>query len=1036
MPSLFGHVRCKSVGGRRFMMESLESRCLLACDFFLQADGTLHVSGDELAQHVEITDLENGEVSILCQERSGDPADPNVFQGVTGLVVNLSADSIDFNFSSIANDGSILSSAVASLPASGTGENAQLKATINVDEPVQTEEIDFVVEMLFRGNGIFEVSGFRSTEVVVHNELGDMRFVTVPNSGDGTTEHFFTVEFSSGRFASGEVTDLSMQTWRDADANEMQFSAFDTRSGARLSLEHSSSAGAWFFDFDSRNHLDFHAAESSRNGFVHTRLDTIAENFNSHHHLATDPQEKRRSAKFDISLDENKNATSMIDIHGTYHRLHTRNTHSLPELTSRIRLDARDVSGEVRISSQPDSAAVTIENAQVGKTLYLGVIGFSGVTREIHGLHLLSESRYQEIVRTSKALLIVAEDVEGEALLIAPHAVFASKVVGGDEANRFVSRWDGVFIDRTAKLQQSIETNGGDDRTTLWMRTAQINALGARNTDQAHEPRELDISIDTGSDDDSVDLQIQQTDVEFLRQRAVRLDLGQGDDEAKIRALSPVGPQNWMIDVEAGSTGFFPESEDEVVVEFVHGEVAQPVLFDVLYNGKDRTVSRIGKSKKLSVQFVEENAGTEIAVNLHGSDAQDSLDLEFAGVLADATSVTANTYEGDDQVAIHYIPDESPIPVSKPWNVDANIDLGTGRNRYTAEHIVPDVYIAELPALVRSIVRSNETTTRFQGSSGEPDVPLEFNMFLADGVPIRSNVALDAEGFADIEFQIISDRDDSSSNRSADGNTTQIEQLNLVHEGFTIDTSTNTGSRIQVEMPLSDSNTPTSVHAVGYHMNDIRIHGTDQNDQAFVRLVPADDSTRPSRIWFAGEQGNDTAAVQIEGDLNSSARVTLNGGKDDDQLVFDGSRLSISDAGSLRVIQRGDTGDDYLSVIQRGQVHGATHIIQQGDAGRDVIGAVVDLASESRGQLFVNQTGGAGDDVLALVAHGRFVADRAHGRLRLDAGIGFDRCAATVDVAVTNCEQEFPLTSVVEAVFAEFEFTDGHISSVTFPTFD
>ena len=121
----------------------------------------------------------------------------------------------------------------------------------------------------------------------------------------------------------------------------------------------------------------------------------------------------------------------------------------------------------------------------------------------------------------------------------------------------------------------------------------------------------------------------------------------------------------------------------------------------------------------------------------------------------------------------------------------------------------------------------------------------------------------------------------------------------------------------KIDLQLAGDRAPAVVDAEGFHKSDIRLIGSDRDDAVFVRLVPAADSDRTSKVVFDGADGHDLAAVKIEGEVADRVRISLNGRRGNDQLLVDASEAKIQAAGQLVVRTQGQRGNDEARASSR-----------------------------------------------------------------------------------------------------------------------
>ena len=129
-----------------------------------------------------------------------------------------------------------------------------------------------------------------------------------------------------------------------------------------------------------------------------------------------------------------------------------------------IEIDAVSfIPGSITLTVRPTVASLDLENITLSGAMEVDVREHSSFSRNISGMHITNGGSYDEVIRTSKAILIIAEDIEGEALIVDDGGSFGSEVIGGSERNLIVNRVENVVINRGGVFRQFIDAGGGAD---------------------------------------------------------------------------------------------------------------------------------------------------------------------------------------------------------------------------------------------------------------------------------------------------------------------------------------------------------------------------------------------------------------------------------------------------------------------------------------------------------------------------------------------------------------------------------------------
>lgn len=117
-----------------------------------------------------------------------------------------------------------------------------------------------------------------------------------------------------------------------------------------------------------------------------------------------------------------------------------------------------------------------------------------------------------------------------------------------------------------------------------------------------------------------------------------------------------------------------------------------------------------------------------------------------------------------------------------------------------------------------------------------------------------------------------------------------------------------------------------------------------------------------------GEAGQDRLTVDIAGTVSSTARVLidLDGGIAQDTLWTSLGNGTVEMGGRVTVHQRGGQGNDTLSAVGFGAIHGAVLLNQWGGTGGDTISSMMELDSMSTGRVIARAYGQAGGDEVTM----------------------------------------------------------------------
>lgn len=117
-----------------------------------------------------------------------------------------------------------------------------------------------------------------------------------------------------------------------------------------------------------------------------------------------------------------------------------------------------------------------------------------------------------------------------------------------------------------------------------------------------------------------------------------------------------------------------------------------------------------------------------------------------------------------------------------------------------------------------------------------------------------------------------------------------------------------------------------------------------------------------------GEAGQDRLTADIAGSVSSTARVLidLDGGIAQDTLWTSLGQGTVETGGRITVNQRGGQGNDSLSAVGYGAVHGAVFLNQWGGTGGDTISSMMELDDLSSGRVIARAYGQAGSDDVTM----------------------------------------------------------------------
>ncbi len=161
-------------------------------------------------------------------------------------------------------------------------------------------------------------------------------------------------------------------------------------------------------------------------------------------------------------------------------------------------------------------------------------------------------------------------------------------------------------------------------------------------------------------------------------------------------------------------------------------------------------------------------------------------------------------------------------------------------------------------------------------------------------------------------------------------------------------------------------------------------------------------------LFFSADlgNGNDLFDSVVGGDVTGGSRVLVQafGGFGNDQMAIRAGVIGIAPASSVLFGLDGLADNDLAFINFLGEADGELRIGVVGGIGNDVVAANVGLSSLSTGAVAVFADGGVGNDVLQVNVPVVGTINLIASLFRLDGGLGLDRCLATPNVFVINCE--------------------------------
>jgi hypothetical protein len=231
----------------------------------------------------------------------------------------------------------------------------------------------------------------------------------------------------------------------------------------------------------------------------------------------------------------------------------------------------------------------------------------------------------------------------------------------------------------------------------------------------------LEVDLATGSTSDQV-----RVDLRPVPGSRIDLDLdqGRGDDELAVRSTSPAGPLDWTLAVQPGG------GDDEVIVGFEHGDVAQPIVIGAVWNPADSPPgSRPGSTGRLGMRAMADpqQSRFDLDFDLMGSAARDEVAVgatipSVTDLILDDFNCSASLGAGDDELAVTV----SSAAASSLQKV--RVDGGGGDDGIT-------VLLRRLanPHLPEGMDQTEHTELDLRGGAGHDDLALSMET-VADAV--------------------------------------------------------------------------------------------------------------------------------------------------------------------------------------------------------------------------------------------------------------------------------------------------------------
>jgi hypothetical protein len=157
-----------------------------------------------------------------------------------------------------------------------------------------------------------------------------------------------------------------------------------------------------------------------------------------------------------------------------------------------------------------------------------------------------------------------------------------------------------------------------------------------------------------------------------------------------------------------------------------------------------------------------------------------------------------------------------------------------------------------------------------------------------------------------------------------------------------------------------------------------------------------------------GGAGNDVISLTQIGSLpSSSLSFTANGGAGNDAVLYTTtSFIDVEPDSHITLNMEGGDGSDLVRARFSGLLNGTMNFILAGDAGVDQVGATVNVAAGSTGQLIPSRVlGGTGNDTLTFLVHNNSMSATTFNQL-LDGDGGIDTSLRTNDVIQFHCEHD------------------------------
>lgn len=552
------------------------------------------------------------------------------------------------------------------------------------------------------------------------------------------------------------------------------------------------------------------------------------------------------------------------------------------------------------------------------------------------------------------------------------------------------------------------------------------------------------LQIDTGDGDDRVRILIGLLPpTPFL----VEADLGKGDDQFHLDAVgTPPAPPSDLppptLPPPAGTleVRLFAGAGDDVVE--VKGRHSFDVALDFdLGAGNDRAFVEVpsdpsvipGKVRELQVNILAGAGNDIVEVMASGffdvftvidlGAGNDTANLRYVGggtpdpaglaftVLSGAGNDTINAFAaaffsvdfqtnlgaGDDQLALTLNPD--PSPFEDPTSiVHVIIDAGSGTDgvvldvrHVTLEEILIDLSIITIGiASVDTLFPTGFLRLRETARDSRAASPSELAL-----TQVGPDLAIDmTTGASDDLIQLEMDPAADGSVRFSAGTGGGDDNVNVTGSGF-IDLKLGAGNdQAFLEFPSDPS------------VLELLLDAGDGNDQ--VTLAGAEHASGNWDLSLNLGAGNDKAFVELPSDP-STLEFLLDAGAGDDQVTFRYVGGGSPDPGALRLKILGGSGNDVLHADISARLSDPVFMDFDGGRGNDLIRVRYQESSTTAlpaQPLHIHVLGDDGkDDLVLSVATTR---PNTLLDLLLDGGAGFDRCWATPNVRVINCEDHLP----------------------------